>query len=178
MSPKTTQSLLSWREYFFFQPGATYKEIETPLCLRTTAVNYNIPKSRAKPVSHLTQEKECFLQVFASTAISCRKSPIQRDGEGLPCTSAGLEENKAIRSLWWAALALSENKFWYSVELDREVSVTCCAQRIGVVMVFPSFGYEHHEWQQYVCLLGSCLHRTLWHIAYMPGACCPPVLLP
>ncbi|RMC05355.1 hypothetical protein DUI87_18544 [Hirundo rustica rustica] len=50
-------------------------------------------------MSHLTQEKEYLLQVFSSTAITCRKSPIQRDGEALPYTSAGLEEKKAIRSL-------------------------------------------------------------------------------
>lgn len=128
-------------------------------------------------MSHLIQE-DYLLQVFASTTITCRKFPIQRNGEGLPCTSTGLKENKAVRSLWWAALALAESNFWYSVELDSEVLVTYCAQGIGVVGSFAPFGYEHHEWQQYVCLLGSCLHRMLWYIVYMPGACYPPVLLP
>lgn len=139
------------------------KQIEIPLCLRTAAVGYNIPKCHAKPVSHLTQEKEYLLQVFASTAITCRKPPIQRDGEGLPCTSVDLEESKAMRSLWWVAfvLAFTENNFWYSVELGSEVSVICCAQGMVVVGLFAPFGYEHHESQQYVCLLGSCLARTL-----------------
>lgn len=135
-----------------------------PVCLRTPNVSWNIPKCHAKPVSHLTQEKEYLLQMFASTAITCQKSPIQRDGEGLPCASAGPEENKVIRSLWWAAFvcAFAENKLWYSVELVSLESLTCCAQEIGVVVSFAPFGYEHHEWQQYVCFLGSCLYRTLW----------------